>query len=100
MSLAAPLPPFPPALTDRLRWKQAAEDVYVATADDEFAGYIAVSGTGHVLHGAHAQPIGVFPTRHEAQDALREHLRPVRPAAAPAGAPRRGRRRPRLRARA
>jgi hypothetical protein len=100
MSLAATLPPFPPALTDRLRWKQAAEDVYVATADDEFAGYIAVSGAGHVLHGAHAQPIGVFPTRHEAQDALREHLRPVRPAAAPPAPPRRGRRRPRLRARA
>ncbi len=100
MSLAVPLPPFPPALSDRLRWKQAAEDVFVATADDEFAGYIAVSGAGHVLHGAHAQPIGVFPTRHEAQDALHEHLRPARPAAASSGAPRRGRRRPHRRVRA
>lgn len=96
MSSAPTLPPTTPALADRLRWKQAADDVFVATVDDEFAGYIAVSGAGHALHGAHAQPIGVYRSRREAQEALRAHLQRPRTG----GATRRARRGPRSRARA
>jgi len=63
-------PVLPP---DRLRWKQAAHDVFVATLDEEFAGFISVSGPDHAVHGAHAQPLGVFRSQHDARAALRAH---------------------------
>lgn len=80
MSSALPLAPSFPAravVASALLWKQADEDVYVATVDDEFAGYIAVSDSGHALHSAHAEPLGVFRSRRDAQDALRAHLAPA-----------------------
>ncbi|MER7797754.1 hypothetical protein [Microbacterium sp. NPDC096154] len=80
-----------------LLWKQADDDVFVATLHDEFAGFISVSDGVHVLHGAHAQRLGVFRSQREARAAL---LHAVRPAAVRGGAPRgrsRGRRSRRLR---
>lgn len=86
--LPAPSPSAAPALT----WKQAADDVFVATIGDEFAGYIAVSDSGHALFGALAQPFGTYPTRGDAQDALRRHAAPSRPRSRPRrGTPRRSR---------
>ena len=41
-------------------WKRAAEGLYAATFDGEFAGFIAVAGPLHTLHGPHAQPLGVY----------------------------------------
>lgn len=80
MSSVLPLAPSAPAravAAPALLWKQADEDVYVATVDDEFAGYIAVSDTGYALHSAHAEPLGVYRSRRDAQDALRVHLAPA-----------------------
>lgn len=62
---------IPPVHSDHaLRWKQADDDVFVATLHDEFAGFISVAGSEHTLHGALAQPIGVYRTRGDAQAAL------------------------------
>lgn len=47
--------------------------MFVATLHDEFAGFISVTGSEHTLHGALAQPIGVYRTRGDAQAALRAH---------------------------
>lgn len=80
MSSLLPLAPSAPAravAAPALLWKQADEDVYVATVDDEFAGYIAVSDSGYALHSAHAEPLGVYRSRRDAQDALRTHLTPT-----------------------
>ncbi|WP_345750692.1 hypothetical protein [Microbacterium rhizophilus] len=101
MSSAAPVhPPIPAPAGDALRWRQADHDVFVATLHEEFAGFISVSSAGHALHGAHAQPIGVYRTRRDAQEALRAHtLRQVAVSPRGAVASRGGRRRPRSRVR-
>ncbi|GGH40687.1 hypothetical protein [Microbacterium album] len=50
--------------------------MFVATLDEEFAGFISVSGRAHVLHGAHAQRLGVFRSHRDARAALRHHTGP------------------------
>ncbi|GAA1735516.1 hypothetical protein [Microbacterium paludicola] len=97
MSSVLPLAPSAPAravAAPALLWKQADEDVYVATVDDEFAGYIAVTDSGYALHSAHAEPLGVYRSRRDAQDALHAHLAPAaasRPRTTAAGRRRRSR---------
>lgn len=59
---------------DPLRWKQADDDVFVATLHDEYAGFVAVSDGAHALHGPQGQLIGSFATQREARAALRSHL--------------------------
>jgi len=54
-----------------LEWRQAADDVHVATLGGEFSGYIAAGPDGLALHDAHSAPLGVFATLAEAQGALR-----------------------------
>jgi hypothetical protein len=53
-----------------LTWRQAADDVFVATRDGEFAGYIAVDRQRHVAHNRHSRRIGAFPTLAAARAAL------------------------------
>ncbi|GAA4192625.1 hypothetical protein GCM10022288_25150 [Gryllotalpicola kribbensis] len=65
-----------------LEWRQAADDVHVATLSREFAGYATSVPGGFELHDAHALPLGLFSTLTEAQNALRpqtaasQHLPP------------------------
>lgn len=41
-----------------LVWKPAAPDLYVATLDGEFAGYVAAVENLHKTFGPHAQNLG------------------------------------------
>lgn len=67
----------PIALGD-VAWKQAADDVHVATRDGEFAGYVATDAGGSTLFNAHGATIGTFPTIAEATDALSAPVRTTR----------------------
>jgi cold shock CspA family protein len=39
-----------------LVWRQAADDIHVATADGEFAGFIAEDGDTYIAHDSHSRP--------------------------------------------
>lgn len=59
MNLATPEPPNPVrAAPPSLVWKHAAADLYAATIDGEFAGYIAAFKDTHQAFGPHAQHLG------------------------------------------
>ncbi|GAA4184394.1 hypothetical protein GCM10022288_05050 [Gryllotalpicola kribbensis] len=51
-------------------WRQADDDIHVATIAGEFAGFVAASANGFALHDAHARPRGLFPTLALACEAL------------------------------
>ncbi|WP_439901560.1 hypothetical protein [Microbacterium azadirachtae] len=53
-----------------ITWKQADHDVYVATTDGEYAGFVAVDGTAHVLHDRHSRRLGSYPSLSAARSAL------------------------------
>lgn len=59
-----------PALLESVAWKQAADDVFVATRSGEFAGYIAAQPGANVLFDAHGTELGVFETVGDARGAL------------------------------
>lgn len=64
MSSTSIHPPIP------LTWKQADDNVHVATRDGEFAGFIESNGTAHVVHDSHGTTLGTFVTLTEARRAL------------------------------
>jgi hypothetical protein len=64
MSNTTTLPPEP------LFWKQADEDVYVATRDGEFAGFVENDGSAHVVHDSRGADLGSFETLEDARRAL------------------------------
>lgn len=53
-----------------ITWKQADHDVYVATRDGEYAGFVAVDGASHVLHDRHSRRLGSYPSLSAARRAL------------------------------
>ncbi|GAA4486447.1 hypothetical protein [Microbacterium panaciterrae] len=53
-----------------LTWRQADHDVYVATHDGEYAGFVTVEGASHVLHDRHSRRIGSYPSLSAARGAL------------------------------
>ncbi|GAA5154697.1 hypothetical protein GCM10025768_26260 [Microbacterium pseudoresistens] len=59
-----------PASGAALTWKQAADDVFVATRDGEFAGFISIDRHEHVAHNRHSLRIGSYPTMAAARAAL------------------------------
>lgn len=59
-----------PGFSESVAWKQAADDVYVATRAGEFAGYIAAQPGANTLFDAHSGVIGTFATVAEARRAL------------------------------
>ncbi len=61
-----------------LNWKQADDDVHVATRDGEFAGFVEFDGTAHVVHDNHGSDLGSFPTLADARSALEDARRPLR----------------------
>lgn len=60
-----------------ITWKQADHDVYVATTDGEFAGFVAVDGSTHVLHDRHSRRLGGYPSLSAARNALESLAAPV-----------------------
>ncbi|WP_307361437.1 hypothetical protein [Microbacterium murale] len=53
-----------------LSWKQADDNVHVATRDGEFAGFVEFAGTAHVVHDSHGNELGAFATLSDARRAL------------------------------
>lgn len=53
-----------------LSWKQADDDVHVATRDGEFAGFVEVHGASHVVRDNHGTELGSFHTLVDARHAL------------------------------
>ena len=53
-----------------LTWRQADHDVYVATHDGEYAGFVTVDGATHVLHDRHSRRLGSYPSLSAARTAL------------------------------
>jgi hypothetical protein len=53
-----------------LAWKQAAEDVHVATSNGEFAGFVEVQDGRHIVRDNHGADLGSFATLGEARLAL------------------------------
>ena len=82
-----------------LTWKQADHDVYVATHDGEYAGFVTVDGSAHVLHDRHSRRLGSYPSLSAARNAL-DSLGAPAAKAAPAAARRPASSRPRRRGRA
>jgi len=64
MSTTTTHPPEP------LSWKQADDDVYVATRDGEFAGFVENDGSAHVVHDSRGADLGSFDTLDDARRAL------------------------------
>lgn len=76
-----------------LTWKQADDNVHVATRDGEFAGFVESHGAAYIVHDNHGSELGTFASLPEARRALdgsprrtnrsvrqtlRRHLRRVR----------------------
>ncbi|GAA3629851.1 hypothetical protein GCM10022200_10720 [Microbacterium awajiense] len=53
-----------------LDWRQADDDVYVATTAGEYAGFVGVTASGFEAHSAIGADLGVHPTRELAFDAV------------------------------
>jgi hypothetical protein len=53
-----------------LAWKQAAEDVHVATLNGEFAGFVEVQDGRHIVRDNHGKDLGSFETLADARLAL------------------------------
>lgn len=53
-----------------LVWRQADDDVHVATAQGEYAGFTDAGAGGVRAHGAQAEDLGVHPTQALARQAV------------------------------
>lgn len=62
--------PVHPSIDRSLTWRQASDDVHVATRDGEFAGFVEVSGRAHVVRDNHGAELGTYPTLSAARAAL------------------------------
>ncbi|GAA3933134.1 hypothetical protein [Microbacterium soli] len=69
-------PETPQTGAPELAWRQADEDVFVATAGGEFAGFVTVESNTHVAHDRHSRRIGSYPTLAAARQALADATRP------------------------
>lgn len=58
---------YPPTA---LTWKQADDNVHVATRDGEFAGFVESHGAAFVVHDSRGSDLGTFPTLADARCAL------------------------------
>ncbi len=65
-------------INDTLSWKQADDDVHVATRDGEYAGFVEFDGRAHLVRDNQGADLGAFPTLAAARDALEGAGRPRR----------------------
>lgn len=82
-----------------ITWKQADHDVYVATRNGEYAGFVSVESASHILHDRHSRRLGSYPSLSAARSALDSFDAPARPALDSSDAPAATARRPRRSAR-
>ena len=66
----------PAAAPAELAWRQAGHDVFVATSRGEFAGFVTVDDSAHVVHDSHSRRIGSYPNLAAARQALVDATRP------------------------
>ncbi|UUE21182.1 hypothetical protein [Microbacterium sp. J1-1] len=66
---------FPPS--DPLTWKQADDDVHVATRAGEFAGFVEFDGNAHLVRDNHGAELGAFGSLDEAFRALEDAHEPT-----------------------
>jgi cold shock CspA family protein len=69
-----------------LDWRPADDDVFVATAAGEYAGFVAVTPLGYEAHSARGENLGVQVTRDLARASVAASV--TRTAPSPAGPPR------------
>ncbi|SJN45172.1 hypothetical protein FM104_13855 [Microbacterium esteraromaticum] len=60
-----------------LAWQQADHDVFVATSQGEFAGFVTVDCSSHVVHDSHSRRIGSYSTLAAARQALVDATHPA-----------------------
>lgn len=60
----------PTSLEDTLDWRPADDDVFVATVDGEYAGFVARTPRGHEAHSALGVDLGRYDTMQLATDAV------------------------------
>lgn len=60
-----------------LQWRPAADDVFVATSNGEYAGFVGVTPRGFEAQGALGQRLGVHVTRELAHDAVADAHSPA-----------------------
>ncbi|MBN8205017.1 hypothetical protein JF550_03480 [Microbacterium esteraromaticum] len=72
----APIESNPIPASAELAWRQADHDVFVATNSGEFAGFVTVDNSTHVVHDRHSRRIGSYPTLAAARQALVDATRP------------------------
>ena len=65
---------FPPS--DPLTWKQADADVFVATRDGEFAGFVEFDGAVHLVRDQHGTDLGSFASLDDARLELESAQKP------------------------
>jgi len=53
-----------------LAWRQADDDVYVATRSDEYAGFIDTTSSGFRAHGPRGEDLGLHATHDHARAAV------------------------------
>ena len=57
-----------------LDWRQADDDVFVATSAGEYAGFVGITPLGFEAHGAHGESLGVHDTRELAHTAVATYV--------------------------
>lgn len=66
-----------------LAWRQADDDVFVATHADEYAGFIDATAHGHRAHGPRGEDLGLHATPDHARAAVAASVAPPLPATTP-----------------
>lgn len=59
-----------PSNDQPLTWRQAADDVHVATRDGEFAGFVEVNDSAHLVRDNRGAELGAFASLAAARAAL------------------------------
>ncbi|MGF2949162.1 hypothetical protein [Microbacterium alcoholitolerans] len=72
----APIESDSTTIPAELAWQQADDDVFVATSQGEFAGFVTVDRSIHIVHDRHSRRIGSYPTLADARQALVDATRP------------------------
>lgn len=70
MSITMSTTTFSPS--DPLTWKQADTDVHVATRAGEFAGFVEIDGTSHLVRDQRGGDLGSFGSLDDARQALED----------------------------
>jgi len=63
-------------VADEFAWRQADENVFVATNAGEYAGFVTVEQDTHIVHDNHSRRVGSYSSLAAARQALVDATRP------------------------